>query len=82
MRKKRTIYLGFDGAYVLSLLPIVKKYDGKQPYLAHKGRKRYQTLDVGVEGHVVFGDLGLEPFEVVKLEVSVGKSAQAKTVRS
>lgn len=71
MKKKHTIYVGFDGAYVMSRLPIVKKRSDAGPYLAHEGRKKYQTVDLADSARVLFGHLKLRMFEVVKMEMTV-----------
>lgn len=73
--KKHVVYLGWDGAYVMSRLPLVVKHDKHNdlPYLAHKGRRKYQTFDMGREGQIVFGHLKLKMFEVVKIEFATAK---------
>lgn len=67
-----TIYVGFDGSYVLSLSPLVKRFDksGGNYFLSpFKGK----CLDIQ-DGTLIFGVLGLQMFEVTKLEVTVKES--------
>lgn len=71
--KPRTLYLGFDGAYVLSRLPLKKFKDpnGSCEFLA-TGRK-FSCFDVQPdEGKIAFGHLRLKEFQVVKLTFHVG----------
>ena len=66
-RKTETLYLGWDGSYVLSHSPLVKKLDHGSPYLSPR---KGQCLDIQ-DGAIVFASLGLKKYEVVKLTISV-----------
>lgn len=63
------LYLGFDGAYVLSRCPL-KVIDGDPPFLSSD--KTAGCIDIQPrEARGVLGHLKLKPFEVV--EIAVGK---------
>ncbi len=64
------LYLGYDGAYVLSKMPLVKETnDEGQEFLTYVGRKKFQMVDLDRDGRMLFGHLKLKKFEVVQLSV-------------
>jgi hypothetical protein len=66
--KPKHIYLGFDGAYVLSTRPLKVFDDGSGPFLA-TGHK-LSCVDIQrTDGRAAFGHLRLKKFQVVKLKV-------------
>ncbi len=69
--RKITVYLGWDGAYVMSRKRLYKLRDGSCYFLGTKCKARYQCVDMGTDGGVLFGALGLKKYEVVKLRIEV-----------
>lgn len=68
--KKLTLYLGWDGSYVLSKYPFHVADDGEGPFLSTN--RKHSILDVSdTEARCVFGTLRLKKFEVVKIELTV-----------
>lgn len=74
--KKLTLYLGWDGAYVLSKHPLSVHIDNSEgtglKYLSTG--VMHSIADLGAEGRVVFGDLKLKQYEVVKVELTIRKA--------
>lgn len=62
------LYLGYDGAYVLSRYKLTVHNDGECDFLSTA--KTNSIVDVGCSG-ILFGKLKLKMYEVVKLDVKV-----------
>lgn len=78
--KKFELYLGWDGAYVLSKHPLtvhIDNHDGDRLRYLSTG-VMHSIADLGPEGRVVFGDLKLKKWEVVKLDIAIKPVPKAK----
>lgn len=70
------LYLGFDGAYVLSRYPLHISNAGEVPFLV--ASRKLSCVDIQPsEARAVLGKLKLKKFEVVELRVSA-RRAKAK----
>ncbi len=71
MSRAARVYLGWDGSYVMSFLPLVAKPLGSGGhYLSYNSKKRYQAFDCD-ELEPVFKRLKLKMLEVVQLDIRV-----------
>lgn len=74
--RKRTLYVGYDGSYVLSWNMLYKKWvpangrDAGFYYLTTRTKKRPSVVDIDESsGKVVFEAFRLKMYQVIKLKV-------------
>lgn len=72
-KKFRTLYIGYDGSYVLSWnkLVVKKEADGFK-YFGTLTRKKPSMIDIDeLSGKCVLGALKLKPFEYIALKLRI-----------
>lgn len=66
----KTLYIGYDGSYVMSWHKMYKMKDGEgNYYLGTKTKKRPSMVDVGLEGKCVFGAFKLKEWQVIAIKL-------------
>jgi hypothetical protein len=71
--RKLKLFVGWDGAWVMSK-PMVVRVDNGFKFITSD--VALSIVDIGEQGHAIFGDLKLKKYEVVQLSITASKVTQ------